>query len=72
MRAFVWDFEGSQSVLKAFPTFLMESPGGLNGFYYVLNGFKLGLGWLVNAYSSHSIHNRSGPNPKPLNPIYLL
>jgi hypothetical protein len=28
-----------------------------NGFHSISGWFKVGLGWFVNVYSSHSIHN---------------
>ena len=31
-----------------------------NGVHYILGRFKVGLGWLVNAYSNYSIHKGEG------------
>ena len=34
----------------------LTSPVG-KGLHSISSWFKVGLGWLLNAYSSHSIHN---------------
>ena len=44
--------------------------------YHILGRFKVGIGWLVNAYSSHSIHMWVGGGGegwfKPTNPRGLV
>ena len=35
-----------------------------NGLHYISGCFKVGLGWLVNAYSSHSIYNTKEVDPQ--------
>ena len=35
-----------------------------NGLHSVSDWFKVGLGWLVNAYSSHSIHKAKKVGPQ--------
>jgi hypothetical protein len=35
-----------------------------NGLYFISGWFKVGLGWLVNAHSSRSIHNAKEVGPQ--------
>ena len=35
-----------------------------NGLHSISGWFKVGLGWLVNAYSSHSIHKAKEVGPQ--------